>query len=270
MPSSFDSQIAFDLGRGEPPAVAAQTGMLQNERNELERLAQSLRDWGARVVTRVRWDRPVYRGILHEVRDWRADLLIVGAHEPKPVLHTRLTDTDWQLLRLCPCPLLIVKDPAFDGYETIVAAVDPLHRHAEPSGLDRAVLAAARAISHVFKAQLWAANAYPNPADFALASSVEVLPGILYAAENIEALHRQAVRELVSEYGVAADRTDLRPGQPADVIAQIVSDRSAQLVVLGALKRSRLAQAMLGSTAEAVVAAVATDVLLVPPATASG
>jgi hypothetical protein len=89
-----------------------------------------------RVEVRALWHSPVYEGILRAVHEWEADLLIVGAHEPRPVPHTVLLDTDWQLIRLCPCPLLLVKAKAGEPYSTVLAAVDPLHRHAEPDGLD--------------------------------------------------------------------------------------------------------------------------------------
>jgi nucleotide-binding universal stress UspA family protein len=55
------------------------------------------------------------------------------------------------------------------------------------------------------------------------------------------------------------------PGDPVDVIIDAVEAMHAKLVVVGTAGRSRLAQALLGSTAEAVAASVSCDVLLVPP-----
>jgi universal stress protein E len=147
----------------------------------------------------------------------------------------------------------------------VLAAIDPLHRHAEPSGLDRAVLAAARELGHAFGMPWRVVHAFPDPESFSIVSSVEVSPGIFYGTENVESVHRVAVHALVSEYGVTPDRIDLRPGEPAEVIAEVVRKRRIELVVLGAIKRSALAQALLGSTAERVVAEVDCDVLLVPP-----
>lgn len=262
----FDALIAFELGRMQPSAIAAQATLVEKERATLESLAQSLRDWrGVRVDTKVIWDRSVYQGLVGEVRDSRADLLVVGAHQPKLLTHTPFTDVDAQLMRRCPCPLLIVKGPRFYRYRKILAAIDPLHRHAEPSGLDRAVLVAAREIAHAYGVPWRVVHAFPDPASFSVASSVEVSPGVWYGAENIESVHRQAVQELAAEYGVTPDLIDLRKGEPADVIAHVVRRRGSELVVLGALKRSVLAQALLGSTAERVVAEVECDVLLVPP-----
>jgi universal stress protein E len=264
----FDPLTAFELDRAQPSAVTAQGEVIEKERATLESLAQSLRDRGARADTKVIWDRSVYQGLLHEARESRADLLVVGAHEPKVLSHTPFTNVDAELMRYCPCPLLIVKGPRAVGYRAMFAAIDPLHRHAEPSGLDRAVLSAAREIGHAFGVPWRVVHAFPDPANFAVVSSVEVSPGVFYGTENVEWVHRQAVQELAGEYGVPSDRVDLHPGQPGDVIAEVVRKRGMELVVLGAVKRGWLAQALLGSTAERVVAEVECDVLLVPaPAT---
>jgi universal stress protein E len=259
----FDARVAAGRERGDAAAVARGDRLMEAARVDLERLAQSMREWGANVTTRVVWDASVCEGILAAVREWHADLLVVGVHERRP-LHTRLTDTDWQLMRHVPCPLLLVKDPVFDGYGTIVAAVDPLHAHAEPDGLDRAVLAAARSFARAFASTLRAVNAYLGAAAFELASAVEVTPGVFYGSENVAALHRRAVTELVEEHGVGPKEIDLVEGAPAEVIVETVAARHAALVVVGAPRRRGPLAAVLGSTAEAVAAEAPCDVLLVP------
>jgi nucleotide-binding universal stress UspA family protein len=138
----FDASAAARSERGEPAARAARERALAASRVDLERLAGSLRACGANVTTRVVWGVPVYEGIIAVAREWRADLLVVGAHE-LGTMHTRLTDTDWQLLRRAECPVLLVKNPSFGAYNTVLAAVDPLHAHDERDGLEHDVLAAA-------------------------------------------------------------------------------------------------------------------------------
>lgn len=263
----FDSGLAARGERGESQAGTAQARALESARAELDRLARSLRDWGARVTTKVIWGVPAYEAILTAAREWQADLLVVGAHE-RATLHTRLTDTDWQLMRRSPCPLLVVKSPAFGGYKTIVAAVDPLHAHDEPYGLDHAVLAAGRWVARACGSTLRAVYAYPGAGAFELASAVEVAPGVLYGAENVESVHRAAVEELVQQFGIAASEVDLVAGAPSDVIVDTAAKRGADLVVVGTQQRRGLVAALVGSTTEDVVAAVPCDVLVVPPAAA--
>jgi universal stress protein E len=262
----FDAAVAARSELGEASAGAAQARVLAAARVELERLAGSMRDWGARVTTSVRWGVPAYEAILAAARDWQADLLVVGAHERQP-LHTRLTDTDWQLMQRASCPLLLVKSPSFAGYRSIVAAVDPLHAHDEPYGLDQAVLAAGRWVARACgSSTLRAVYAYPGAAAFELASAVEVTPGVLYGSENVEDLHRRAVNELVEQFGIAASEVDLVAGAASEAIIATAAKRRAELVVVGTQQRRGVLAAAAGSTAEHVVAAVPCDVLIVPAA----
>jgi universal stress protein E len=259
----FDARVAGGAGRGDAAASAGRTRLIEAEHVELEKLAQSLRAWGTSVSTRVVWGAPAYQGVLDVAREWRADLLVVGAHEPGLRVGTRLTDTDWQLMRLAPCPLLLVKDPFFRGYRTVLAAVDPAHPEPARAGIDRFVLDVARTVSDACESELRVVHALPDPAHLP-PSPVEIAPGVYCDADAIEELHRRAVDDLLALHGVPPEQLDLVQGAPADVIARAAADRRAELVVLGALRRGQLEQALIGSTAEAVAAEVPCDVLLVP------
>jgi universal stress protein E len=261
----YDTAIAGRVASRLAGAPSARNSAFEAAQSNLERLAESLRDWGVPVRIEVRWQAPAYEAIVEAVKDLGADLLVIGAHEPKPVLHTRLTDTDWQLMRVCPCPLLLVKDPNFQAYGTVLAAVDPLHDHAEPAGTDQSVLKAGELFAKVLGGDLWAVNAYPDPAQYSWVSAVEVLPGVFYGSENIEDVHRQAVQELVERYGVPPERVLLRPGDPRRVVEAAAAEIGANLLVLGALKRGELEQALLGSTAEYLIFSVDCDLLLIKP-----
>lgn len=259
----FDAGVAAVRDRDESGARAAEARALEAARADLERLARSMRDWGAKVSTKAVWGVPAYEAILSAADEWRPDLLVVGVHEPEK-LHTRFTDTDWQLMRRASCPLLLVKGGAFAGYRTIVAAVDPLHAHDEPDGLDQDVLDAGRCFARAFRSSLRAVYAYRGAGAFELASAVEVAPGVLYGAENVAALHRRAVNELVEQYGVADSEVDLVEGEAAEAVIDTVARRNAELVVVGSPQRRGLVATLLGSTAETVAVSVACDVLVVP------
>jgi nucleotide-binding universal stress UspA family protein len=259
----FDTGVAAGRERGDANAMARGERMVAAARVELERLAQSMRDAGATVTTRVVWQVSAYTGIAIAAREWRANLVVVGVHEHRP-LRTRITDTDWQLMRVVPCPLLLVKAADFDGYRTILAAVDPLHAHDEPDGLDRGVLSAGRAFARAFGSTLRAVNAYPGSAAFDLASAVQVTPGVLYGAENVPAVHARAVAELADQYGVSAAETDLVAGSAPEAILDTAAKHRAQLVVLGVPHRRAGLAALIGSTPQAVAAEAPCDVLLVP------
>jgi universal stress protein E len=250
------------------PTMAMDTALKAPKRNddevaELERLAEPLRAAGLDVSTQVRTDDRARRGILDEVTDWRADLLIAGFHEPDTVPH--LTDVDRQLMQRCPCPLLIADASKDSAYATILAAVDPLHEHAEPEGLDHAILRVAKLLRDALDARLPVVNACPDPELFGMASSIEPEPGVFYSTENIESAHEEAVAGLLDECGLADSEIVLRTGKPAEVIVELTRELTADLIVLGSIKRGPIESAILGSTAERIVYEAPADVLLVRP-----
>ena len=261
----FEPEISLGILNVEPEAAAAQVGLVESERSVLADLAASLTDWGINAQVEVRWGFPTEDVVLAEIERWQADLLVVGTHQAGSTPHTRLAQVDWQLMRSCPCPMLLARDPQFEGYTKVLAAVDPLHRHAEPSGLDQSVLEAASLLAKASESELLVAHVHPDPQDYALASSVEVLPGVYYGNENIEDVHRKALMELVENFGIRRSQVLLTSGDPAEQLGNAIIENDIDLVVLGALKRGRLEQWLLGSTAERVVAEVNCDVLLIKP-----
>ena len=260
----FDTEVAVGIAKGEPQALSAQAGLIQSEHAVLADLARSLEDWGVDAAHEVRWGQPVEDVVIDEVRRWDADLLVVGTRHSGVRPHTRLSRIDWQLMRNCPCAVLLARDPQFEGYETILVAIDPLHRHSQPEGIDRRILEYGAMLSRAAGSTLLAAHVFPDPSLYELASAVEVLPGVYYGAENIEHVHRQAVLELVADYGLHGDDVLLAPGDPGDGLAQIIEDRHVDLIVMGTLKRG-IEERMLGSTVEDIVANAHCDVLLVGP-----
>jgi nucleotide-binding universal stress UspA family protein len=258
----FDPLIDRGLVGAEVLEAVSEERLMEQQRVELEATAQSLRDWGASVAVRVVWDAAPHRGILRVADDWQADLVIVGTHEGSPLLHTPLNDTHWRLMQACTYPLWLAKDSTSAHSRTVLAAVDP--PRADSTAVDQDVLNAAQRFAAVLDCRVRAVHAFPEPESFALVSAVEVSPGIFYGAENVAELHRHGVEELAARHGIDASHVDVRPGEPAAVIAQIMTEHRVRLMVLGLSRRGFLEQAILGSVTQAVTLDSTCDVLLIP------
>ena len=76
----FDSLVAGGLEGAEALETVSKNRLIEDQRLELERIAQSLRDWGATVTVRVVWDAAAHRGIVRVAEVWDATVLVVGAH----------------------------------------------------------------------------------------------------------------------------------------------------------------------------------------------
>ena len=251
-----ESGIASELQNSLPDHTAHESALL-------EQLAAPLRDAGVSVTTQVRSGSSAMRGISDEVEELRADLLVVGVHKQEASLRLRLADVDWQLIRRCPCPLLLSQGSEDEPYRKILAAIDPLHDHAEPEGLDHAILDIARLIADACGSQLQTVNAFPDPEGFEVVSAIEPSPGIFYGSENIEDAHKEAARALADQFGIATTDVIVNQGKPVAVIGSVLSEQAADLVVLGVTQRGRLEEALLGSTAKEVIKDAGCDSLLV-------
>jgi universal stress protein E len=258
----FDPVVAGGLDGAAALETAAKSRLIEDQRLELERSAQALRDRGIAVTVRVVWDAAAYRGILRAADEWEPTLVVVGAHERRAMLHTALTDTHWRLVHTSRWPLLLVKQSTSNDKRIILAAVDPSRTESHAVAGD--VLKAASRFGSAWNCPVRVVHSFPNPEQFALVSAVEVSPGVFYGTENIAALHRRAVEELCTSYGIDPSHADVRPGEPAAVIGQLMMDHDVRLVVLGLSRHSLLQQVILGSITQAVAIESPCDVLLIP------
>src|SRR5688572_2099970 len=134
-------------------------------REQLEKLAARIRKHGIDVDVAADWDFPPYEAIIRKAQRISADLLVVENHHGTGRHPARwlLAYTDWELLRLCPIPVLLVKNRRLDRRPRVLAAVDPSHAHAKPSNLDRQILRAGAQLVHALHGELHAMHAMLPP-----------------------------------------------------------------------------------------------------------
>jgi universal stress protein E len=233
---------------------------------ELEKLARGLRDEGLDVHVRVRWDYPVHESIVREVMRERIDLLVVGSHRHGAAARLVLSNTDWQVLRLCPCPVLLAKSARPYDRARVLTAVDPMHAHAKPAGLDELLLTTGLSFADAFAGTLHAAHFYTLATPFTSGLLVEPVPLPPEIGEEHAKEVATAFDTLVGRFGLGPRRRHLRVGLPVDELPALAEEVDAHLVVMGAVSRSGLKRLFIGNTAERVIDALKTDVLVVKPA----
>jgi universal stress protein E len=128
--------------------------IITQRHRQLERTAERLRAQEIRVRSSVRWDYPVYEGIVRQVARHEPHLLIAQSTRKGAAARLLLTHTDFKLIETCPCPLLLIKTarPYSDG--SLIAAVDPRHAHDKPAALDDAIVESAMIISKALAGKL--------------------------------------------------------------------------------------------------------------------
>jgi universal stress protein E len=121
-------------------AAAAARGIPRERLEYLEEAADDLRAGGLAVETHVHWDNPLYRGIVRRVTESAPDLVVKDTHYHTTLRRTLFTNTDWNLIRTCPAPILLAKGGDWPAVPRILAALDPGHLGDKPAALDHDIL----------------------------------------------------------------------------------------------------------------------------------
>jgi universal stress protein E len=204
-------------------------------------------------------------GLVAEAREYDADLLVTASSRPAASRSPALTQTDWELLRHSPCPVLLTRGGRAAGYRDILVAVDPMHEHDRPAALDDALIGLGAALAGACGARLRLLHCY-LPAEYVPFRA----PGAVSHASrdgrpnSIEAHHR-ALLALAGRHGVPESSVFLEPADPRDGIPDAARRLGVDLVVMGVVARSRLRRFLIGSTAEPVLDQLACDVLVAKP-----
>jgi universal stress protein E len=240
---------------------------IEQQQRQLERIARSPWLKGVRVSARVSEDRPPHEAIVRRTLEARMDLVIATTHAHAPGSRLFLRNTDWELIRYCPCPLLLVKSGRPYAKRSVLVAIDPFHTHAKPAKLDGQLLAAGTAIGRMLSRPVHAFHAYmPLLAGVEGASLGEP---VVWEDPEVEQLHETQIRRefdrVAERGGIPRTRRHLEMGDVAGELEATAKTVKAGIVVMGAVSRSGLSRLFIGSTAERALDRLACDVLIIKP-----
>ncbi|MBX3702880.1 MAG: universal stress protein [Steroidobacteraceae bacterium] len=231
--------------------------MLDERRKGLER---HIREAAVPVSLRVVWTRLLADWLCTYAATLRAALVVKTNH---PSGRPWYVPSDWLLMRELRAPLLLVNPDAARGGAGALATLNAGARSARAQAIDRSVLAAAG----------WWTRNCGGPAQAAYVHEVPPLPldlGIVDRRAYLKAQEHVAVRRLVARLragprGVAFRRHALL-GRPERALPRLARQLRPAVTVMGTAARRGLPRFFVGSTAEQVIPALGTDVLVVKPA----
>lgn len=238
--------------------------LLIGARRKLESIADRLRVHSIPVRVSVGWDFPAYEAIVRQALKSKSDLIVVQRYCAKHTAAALMQLTDWELVKISPIPVLLVKEPRPYRHPAILAAVDPSHRFGKTLELDRSILRAASALSQGLGGKLHAVHAYNALPLFGIspAATVNVIDTMVQQGR------RQASTKLERTLGtfkVAKSRRYLLPARPVEAIAETARRTRSAIVVMGALSRSGLSRLLIGNTAERILDELTCDILVIKP-----
>ena len=210
------------------------------------------------VATTLVWQKDIHHWLIRQCARKSYAVLIRTGHRTDRFFYTR---TDWQLLRECPVPVMIVAEKKWRSTRPVVAAIDVNTRLRVKQSLNHDVIATAKRYAEALDAPLYILQALHIPA---ILTELDLVDG----PERSHQLKREMapkLEKLSEQHGIALKQFRMKQGPVDRVITSEAARLKAQLLVMGTVGRKGVKAKLLGNMAESVLTRVRTDVLALKP-----
>lgn len=239
------------------------TFILESAEAQLEDELEKARGRFKYLESATLWNSRTWEAVLHAAENAQADLILRATTEQESVgekvASVIRTPDEWNLLRNATVPVMLVKAAAWPKEPVVVCALDVFDESHQ--ALNQNVLKDARQLADVMGADLDLVYSYPL---------FEPWVGELGAVKSyaeIKAAVEEDARSKADGLAKSADvnyrHLHLEEGQTAPVLAKLVEDSEASLLVLGTHAREGVRGVLLGNTSERILHAVDCDVVTV-------
>ncbi len=255
--------LAFDRDAGRQ----ATENFVNRHKVWLASEANALRGEGLQVTTDAVWARPQLDEMLAQIMELSPDLVIKGVHHEPLLKRLLFTPLEWQLLQLCPAPLLLVGGSVPRTPRRVLVAIDPTRYEddGQESAFNERIINAGIALAIQCQADLHLAHAmFPPVVDYAPPAAALPLSGDFY--QQILAGQQQQFDDFADAHGVPAERRHFLIGAPGREIPALAAEIGADTIVLGSVHRTGIERLLMGSTAQTILQHAPCNVLAVKPA----
>jgi nucleotide-binding universal stress UspA family protein len=246
-----------------PPGI--EESIVQDRRQQLARIAGQVADVQARAQLLI--GRPA-TVLIEEVLRSKHDLIMRShAREVASPNPSAFGAVDMELLRKCPCPVLLVRQGQPAGKPRIACAVDASSEDPDTQAMNTKIVALALLMANCLDTDsptllhAWlpfgerAVRRHAGDDDFAA------------YVENARQRAASTLMSLARSFDGQFDEGDmvLRRGEPQDVIPEFVVSEGIDVLVMGTVARGGVFGMLIGNTAERVLRRLPCSVLTVKP-----
>lgn len=225
----------------------AKKTLLHRSEATLKTLIAGLPKLNAKVSKETYWNQDWPKSVVLASGRKGADV-VVKAMSPLREKTLRFKSSDRYLLRNTSCPVLLVLPERTEPYSKILVAVDLESADEAHIRLNHAAISWAKQLEQCTGAELHLVAAYVD----------RITEELLEEGDAVSLKERVA-----NMLELEAERVILEQGAAKDIILQTTSSLNADVLVLGTSARKGLAGALIGNTAEKVLAEIPCDVLAV-------
>ena len=234
----------------------------EERRRWLQSEAAELAAHGVEVSIDVVWARPAQDEILLRVADHSPDIVVKDVNYENHLGRVLFTPLDWQLLRACPVPLLLVNTLTQAIPRRVVAAVDASFDGDAHNALNHSVIRQALALSIQCDAELHLVYAFAGPQGMIDPEGTQLGSiGELY--NLLLPMHQRNFEALAQAHSVPLERRHFLQGPAAKTITEFARADHSDVLVIGSVRHTLVDRLLMGTTAEAILDRAPCNVLAV-------
>lgn len=257
----YNASLASNHPLNPETSEKAQKAYMHRMMEGLETIADIARNEAVEVTLEGVWDKHAGTALLNYLAEHPTDMVVKATHHQNVIQRTFFSQTDWELIRHCPVPLLLTKSNAWSDPVRLTAAVDPVQANDKPDTLDEHIVRWGKDFGTHLNGRLELLHVYdPTPLliylDQPTIDSADI-------SEEIREQHEQALHQLADQHQIERDHTVLETGSTLTVIPEYLHQANVDMVIMGAVARSGLERWLLGHTAEKILDRITVDILIV-------
>ncbi|PVX33096.1 universal stress protein E [Pasteurella langaaensis DSM 22999] len=239
-------------------------GVVAQRRQEIQPYLEKYADPNIEFHSVVVWNSNEAEAIVEEFVQHDYDLVVKYTKEEETLSSLLFTPMDWQLLRKCPVPMLMVRDGDWKHQRRILVAVNVSGDEEYHEEFNQYLVELSTDLADTLdRGNIHLVSAYP-PTPINMAIDLPEFHTKEYV-NGIRGQHLLNMKALRQKFGIDEDHTHVREGFPEDVIPDVAEELGAELVVLGTVGRTGLSAALLGNTAEHVISRLKCNLLPIKP-----
>ncbi len=229
----------------------------------LEELKSKIEDQGIPVTTQVKWNRKIQRAVMETCDELKPDLVVKRISETASSINPFNMPMDWQLLRKCPAPILLVNNEKWDLSAPILAAIDAVSEDQNVQLFNQSIIAYAKLLGRLTEAPTHVATTHISPViDNAMGIPDFDLDEL---RDRVTKLNQDKLDQILQNQNIQPDNQHVVEGLAESRIPELAEQIGSQLVVMGTIGRRGIKGALMGNTAERVLTHLRCEVLALKP-----
>lgn len=229
---------------------------MDRKQKELDAFLEGVDLQGVKLKTDVVWEKSSERWVIARCEQKSFDMVFKSGQIGESVAYT---PADWQLMRHCPEPVMIVSDKPWKEGGVLLAALDLGSSNQAYLELNEQIMRQAIKLGKATNSKVHVCYSMTIPKALA---DLDLIDPVSYEKQMKEKLDPM-VRKLIDEAGIDRSTIHLVSGKPAREICRISNEISADVVLVGNKTRTSLRGRLLGNTTKSVLETVAADVVVV-------